>query len=130
MILGIGTDIIELSRVGKAIENKRFIDRVYTEKEQAYCESRGAQRVASYAARWAGKEAVMKSFGTGLREGSLTEIEILPDDLGCPRVTLKGFWLELARSRNAGQVWISLSHARAYATAQCILERTEGGGRT
>lgn len=129
MILGIGTDIIELSRVGKAIGSERFVERVYTEREQAYCDSRGAQRVASYAARWAGKEAVVKAFGTGLREGSFTEIEILPDDLGCPRVTLTGFWAKLARSRGAGNVWLSLSHAQAYAAAQCVLEGTEGEGR-
>ena len=122
MILGIGTDIIEIKRVRKAVENPRFLERVYTEKEREYCESRGAQRAASYAARWAGKEAVLKAFGTGLREGELTEIEILPDEQGCPQTVLTGFWAELAERRGISRALVSLSHAQEYATAVCVLE--------
>lgn len=121
MLLGIGTDIVELERVRKALENQRFVERVYTEGEREYCEGRGAQRTASYAARWAGKEAVLKAFGTGLREGKLTEIEILPDELGCPQVTLAGVFAEMAQRRGA-RLQVSLSHARAFATAVCIME--------
>ena len=84
---------------------------------------RGAAAAASYAARWAGKEAVLKAFGTGLREGKLSDIEILPDALGCPRVTLQGHFRELAEERGYDQILISLSHAREYAVAQCILGR-------
>ena len=87
MLAGIGTDIVEISRVGKALVNPRFRERVYTPAERRYCEGRGASMTASFAARFAGKEAVLKAFGTGLRGGTLQEIEILPDELGCPQVT-------------------------------------------
>ncbi len=122
MILGIGTDIIEIKRVRNAIDNPRFLERVYTVKEREYCSSRGKQSAASYAARFAGKEAVLKAFGTGLRGGSLLDIEILPDKLGCPRVRLSGFYAELSKEKGVTSVWVSLSHAMEYATAQCVLE--------
>ena len=124
MIRGIGTDIVEVARVAKAIANPRFCARAYTAAEQQYCESRGAQRAQSYAARFAGKEAVLKAFGTGLREGTLQDIEILPDALGCPQVRLTGHFAGLARERGIAKVWISLSHTREYATAQCVMEET------
>ena len=122
MILGVGTDIIEIKRMKKALENERFKERVYTERERAYCESRGRQAAASYAARFSGKEAVLKAFGTGLRQGSLQDIEILPDDLGCPRVELRGYYGSLAEEKGVKQVHVSLSHSVEYATAQCVME--------
>ena len=124
MILGIGTDIIEIERMRKAIQSHHFVERVYTERERAYCDSRGKQSAASYAARFAGKEAVLKAFGTGLRGGTLLDIEILPDDFGCPHVNLSGYYAGLAKEKKVAQVHISLSHAVEYATAQCILEGT------
>ena len=66
MILGVGSDIIHIPRIAKAIENPRFVARVYTAGEIAYARGRGAGAAASFAARFAGKEAVMKAFGTGL----------------------------------------------------------------
>lgn len=125
MIIGIGTDIIEIDRVKKAIKQPRFLERVYTEGEREYCDSRGMQAAASYAARFAGKEAVLKAFGTGLREGTLLDIEILPDDLGCPQVNLFGYYGKLAEEKSVSKVHLSLSHAREYATAQCVLEGQE-----
>ncbi|MBR4695046.1 MAG: 4'-phosphopantetheinyl transferase superfamily protein, partial [Selenomonadaceae bacterium] len=71
MVVGIGTDIVEVQRVRKALENARFKERVYTQGEIDYCEKRGGQAAASYAARFSGKEAVLKAFGTGLRRGTL-----------------------------------------------------------
>lgn len=125
MIIGIGTDIIEIDRVKKAIKQPRFLERVYTNGERDYCDSRGMQAAASYAARFAGKEAVLKAFGTGLREGTLLDIEILPDELGCPRVNLLGHYSKLASEKAVARVHLSLSHAREYATAQCVLEGQE-----
>ncbi len=122
MILGIGTDIIEIKRVRNAMGNPRFLERVYTAKEREYCNSRGKQAAASYAARFAGKEAVLKAFGTGLRGGNLLDIEILPDELGCPGVELYGYYKDLADQKGVTSVHLSLSHAMEYATAQCVLE--------
>ena len=123
LILGLGTDIIEISRMKKAIEKRQFVQRVFTQNEIAYCDSRGAQRAASYAARFAGKEAVLKAFGTGLRHGSLQDIEILPDELGCPKLQLSGYFARLAEENGIRQLLVSLSHAQEYAVAQCVLGR-------
>ena len=81
-------DMVEIGRIRKAIQNEAFVQRVFTEAEQQYCYSRKTKAYESFAARFAGKEAVMKAFGTGLRGGRWTEIEILPDELGAPHVTL------------------------------------------
>lgn len=129
MIIGTGIDIIEISRIRQAIERSAFIKRVFTQLEQDYCNSRGVQRVSSYAARFAGKEAVLKAFGTGLSGGSLQDIEILNDCRGCPKVALRGFYADLAMKMNVKQIHISLTHAREYAAAQATLwggETNEG----
>lgn len=123
MILGTGIDIVEIERIRIAVENKRFMQRVYTKDEIEYCESRGAQAVSSYAARFAGKEAVLKAFGSGLRGGKLTDIEILPDEKGCPKVRLYNFFDAEAKRIGLCQIHVSLSHARLYATAQVIFWR-------
>ncbi len=122
MVLGIGTDIVEVQRVRKALENARFKERVYTQGEIDVCEKRGMQAAASYAARFSAKEAVLKAFGTGLRGGTLQDIEILSDELGCPHVHLSGYYAELAAQRGVKQVHVSLSHTKEYATAQCVME--------
>lgn len=122
MIIGIGIDMVEISRVKRAIENEKFIARVYTEKEINYCVSRGKGAVQSYAARFAAKEAILKALGTGLRGGKLTELEILPDDLGAPVATLTGSFYELAQTKQIKKIWITLSHTKEYAAAQCVME--------
>lgn len=123
VILGIGTDIVEVSRVARSIGSEAFLARVYTRGEREYADARGRGRAASYAARWAGKEAVLKALGTGLREGELREIEILPDALGAPEVRLYGRFKEIFEARGVEKIWLSLSHSKEYATAQCVLER-------
>lgn len=125
MVIGIGTDIVDIARVEKAVQSSHFRDRVYTAREQEYCDSRGRQAAASYAARFSGKEAVLKAFGTGLRGGSLLDVEILLDELGCPRVRLHGYYEELAVKSGVSRIHLSLSHAKEYATAQCVLEGLE-----
>ena len=122
LVTGIGMDIVEVARVDKAVARDSFVSRVFTPAEIAYCRSRGRQAGQSFAARFAGKEAVLKAFGTGLRGGSLTEIEILPDDLGCPQVGLTGFFADFAQKKGVKKVWISLTHTKEYAAAQCVME--------
>jgi holo-[acyl-carrier protein] synthase len=121
VIIGTGIDIIEINRIKDAIMRQTFVHRVFTAKEQQYCESRGAQKASSYAARFAGKEAVMKAFGTGLAGGSLQDIEILLNEKGCPHVELSGKFAVLAKDMGATKIHISLTHARQYAAAQAIL---------
>ncbi len=122
MILGIGSDIIHIPRVARAIENERFLQRVYTARECAYAKNRGRGMAASLAARFAGKEAVLKAFGTGLRDGKLTDVEILPDALGAPVVHLGGYFAARAEEMGVERVLVTLSHERDYAIAYCILE--------
>ena len=123
MILGIGSDIIHIPRVARAIQNPRFLARVYTAGERAYAKSRGKGMPASLAARFAGKEAVLKGIrDQGLRAAALHDIEILPDALGAPQVHLSGYLAGRAEEMAIDRVWITLSHERDYATAYCILE--------
>ena len=122
MIVGIGIDIVEIERVKKAVAKEAFIRRVFTPAEAAYCQSRGAGMAASFAGRFAAKEAVLKALGTGLREGRLVEIEILNDELGCPRVSLSGRFREIADGMGAENYWLSITHSMEYAAAQCVLE--------
>lgn len=121
MIIGNGCDLAEVARIAKAIERKGFLQRVFTPKEIAYCESRGQQRAQSYAARFAAKEAVLKALGTGLRGGSLLEIEIENDALGKPQVQVSGYFQQLAASKGGKQWELALSHVKEYALAHVIL---------
>lgn len=119
MITGLGTDIIDIDRVGRAVERKHFRDRVFTDIEQNYCESQSAGKAASYAARFAGKEAFFKAVGTGIVT-SLTEVEIVNDPNGRPYIKLHGRAKELVGDEV--KIHLSLSHAKNYATAVCVLE--------
>ena len=122
MILGVGCDIIRVNRVARAAEKEHFLTRVYTPAERAYAMQRGVGRAASLAARFAGKEAVLKAFGTGLRGGTLHDVEILPDALGAPEVHLHGFFAARAAEMGVTRVWVTLSHEKEYAMAYCMLE--------
>jgi len=124
--IGIVIDLIEIHRLKKAIENPLFVQRVFTPAERAYCDSRGRQNAASYAARFAAKEAVMKALGTGLSGGGTwQDIEILPAEKGQPVMQLSGFFGELAQELHVSTVFVSLSHAQEFATAQVLLWRGE-----
>lgn len=122
MIVGIGCDIIEIERIARAIKSESFIRRVFTAEEVAYCQRRGQQAAASFAARFAAKEAVLKALGTGLREGSLQEIAVDNDVLGKPLVQLSGHFAMLAKQLGVKNIQISLSHSREFAVAYVIME--------
>lgn len=122
MIVGVGCDIIEIERIARAIKSESFIRRVFTVEEAAYCQRRGQQAAASFAARFAAKEAVLKALGTGLREGSLQEIAVDNDGLGKPLVQLSGHFAMLAKQLGVKNIQISLSHSRDFAVAYVIME--------
>ena len=118
MISGLGTDIIEIERIRRAVAKKIFRDNVFTETEQAYCGSRGKNSAASYAARFAAKEAFFKALGTGIIT-RLTDVEIINDKRGAPKINLRG----RAEALTVGKkVFLSLSHSNEFATAVCIIE--------
>ena len=87
MIVGIGNDIIEIERIEKAISKESFKIKIYTQRELENIEKRG-DRVETYAGIFSAKEAISKAIGTGVREFSLTNLEILNDDLGKPYVVV------------------------------------------
>lgn len=122
MIVGVGCDIIEIERIARAIKSESFIRRVFTAEEAAYCQRRGQQAAASFAARFAAKEAVLKALGTGLREGSLQEIAVDNDGLGKPLVQISGHFAMLAKQLGVKNIQISLSHSREFAVAYVIME--------
>lgn len=114
--------MIEIDRIQRAIEkNPRFLERVYTEQEAAYCQRKN-NSWQSFAARFAAKEAVGKALGTGIGPVAMQEIEIVNAANGQPAVVLHGAALALARKKNVQRVHISLSHSKAYAIATAVLE--------
>ncbi len=117
-IYGIGTDIIEISRIEKAINRtKLFKEKVYTEKEIEHIEKK-KNPYASYAGRFAAKEAISKALGTGVRDFLLKDIEILNDELGKPVVYL---YNEIKKLAEGLKIQISISHSREYAVSTVIL---------
>jgi holo-[acyl-carrier protein] synthase len=126
----LGTDIIEIDRLRVAIENSvngRFTERVFTAKEVQYCESKNASKYQSYAARFAGKEAVSKAFGTGIGKNALfNEIEILNDNLGKPFVNLHGSAKDFYETLGASGISITMSHCKEYAVAYVAISIERG----
>ncbi len=123
MIFGIGTDIIELERIGEMVARGReYLETVFTESEIAYCESK-AHKAQHYAVRYAAKEAALKALGTGWRDGlSFADIEVIDDERGQPQVRLHGKVKQLFDRHQIKQTSISLSHSRENAVAVIILE--------
>src|SRR5258708_9026354 len=93
MILGIGSDLIDIRRIEQAIERfgERFLDRIFTENERRRCDRRGPTRVASYARRFAAKEAAAKALGTGIRAGVFwRDLGVVNQPSGQPGMQLTG----------------------------------------
>lgn len=121
MIVGIGTDIVEVERIRKACRRPRFLSRVFTERELALFQSR-KENYQVLAGTFAAKEAVVKAMGTGFRGFAWKDVEILRDELGKPHVVLHRQALETVRAMEGRKIHISISHTRCYAVAQAILE--------
>ncbi|MFY9494976.1 MAG: holo-ACP synthase [Limnochordia bacterium] len=117
-VKGCGVDAIEIARIARAIKRPGFQGRVFTEYERDYLSSRPVQ---SWAARFAAKEAVMKSLGRGWLQGvSFAEIEIRADEWGRPSVTLVGGAREVARQQGVTRFVVSLTHTKELAIAYVI----------
>ncbi len=124
MIIGIGTDLVEVARIGRLqSRHPKFAHWLLNEEEYAHWQAKGAP-VAWLAKRWAGKEAVLKALGTGLRDGlRFHDITLLNDTLGAPVLTLDGGCAERALQRGITRWHVSLSDERAYALAFVVAER-------
>jgi holo-[acyl-carrier protein] synthase len=124
MIAGIGIDIIEVSRIRKVLEkNPAFRQRVFSETEITYCESK-ADPAMSYAVRFAAKEAFMKALGTGWNhEVSWIEIETVSPPSGPPVLRISGTTKAAMESRDILNCHLSLSHEKDYSVACVVLEK-------
>ena len=128
-IVGIGTDIVECVRIGQMIEQhgEQFLLRVFTEREIRYCQSR-PRPTEHFAALWAAKEAILKCLGlSGLHGLSWTDLEVRTEPGGKPQVMLCGAAKDIAQGQRIGDILVSLSHCRAYATASAIAVRGAAG---
>ncbi len=116
-----GTDIIEIERIKESIDSLKgkFIERVFTESEIQYCESKKSQKYQHYAARFAAKEAVFKAISDSIKDKfsiCWKDIEILNNEEGRPFVKIIGVNL-----KNIESIDLSISHCKQYATAVAII---------
>lgn len=121
-VIGLGTDIIECSRIGEMIHKhgELFLNRVFTQQEIAYCSSRKTSN-QHYAGRWAAKEAALKALGTGWAKGiQWTDIAVSHQLGGKPIITIDGVAAEIAKEQGIAEIMLSISHCRHYAVAYCI----------
>lgn len=114
-----GVDIVQIERFQQACQRTPKIrQRLFTQRERAILADKG---IKSWAASFAGKEAVLKALGTGLRGISWHDIEIIPNNLGEPEVYLTDKGKELLEARGGTQIRISLSHEKDLAIGMAIL---------
>jgi holo-[acyl-carrier protein] synthase len=124
MIVGLGIDIAEVARIGAAIERfgRRFIERIYTEAEIRYCESK-LNKLERFAGRFAAKEAAMKAIGTGWKLGvAWRDFEVRREPSGRPTIAFSGKAAEFAQRLGVRRASLSISHTAEQAIAQVILE--------
>jgi holo-[acyl-carrier protein] synthase len=122
-IVGIGVDLTEVERVARMIERHRtFVERVYTEREIAYCE-RQANRAECYAARWAAREACRKALG-GIREMRWHDVWVSRASTGAPSLVLEGTSRVRADALGVTEVKVALTHERRMAAAFCVAIRS------
>ena len=116
--ISVGVDIIEISRVAETLKRfgERFLQRIYTPSEIAYCRGRAPQ----LAARFAAKEAAMKALGTGTRGVGWREVEVTRKGSGEPGITLHGRAAKRAGLLGIDRIALSISHSREYAVASVV----------
>lgn len=122
MIIGIGTDIVEIERIRSMIERHgdHFLKRCFTTDEIAYA-NRHRDSAVRFSGRWAAKEAVVKVLGTGFVQGiTFHDIEVVSLHTGQPTVKLSGEALQISQQLKIGEIMLTISHARQYATATAI----------
>lgn len=118
--VSVGVDLVEVSRLARLAAQPLALSGVLTDRELEYCCSK-PRRAEHIAARFAGKEAVLKALGTGLAEGvRWTDVEILADARGTPTVGLSGVTKDLAARRDLRAIHVSLSHTKQLATAHAV----------
>jgi holo-[acyl-carrier protein] synthase len=125
MILGTGIDLVEIARIARSIERygNRFLQRVYTAGEIAYCQRKRRNAAESFAARFAAKEAAAKALGTGIGLGvTWREIEVGREPAGRPLLLLHGRAAEIAKTMGVQHSSISITHTATQSMALVMLE--------
>lgn len=122
MVIGIGTDIIEIKRIKEAVtKNPRFIEKCFTVNEQEFFNNK-KNSFQSIAGTFAAKEAVSKALGTGFTIFELKDIEILRDKNGKPYVYLYNKAKETSDKLNISKIFVTISHSREYAVAYALAQ--------
>lgn len=124
MIVGSGIDLVEIARIEHSVDRygERFLDRVYTAAEKAYCQ-RKRKAAESLAARFAAKEAGAKALGTGISRGvSWLDIEVVREPGSRPTIAFHGRAREIAERLGVRHVALSITHTNDQAMASVLLE--------
>jgi holo-[acyl-carrier protein] synthase len=124
MILGLGTDIVEVDRIAALIDRHgdRFLERVFRPAELDLARERGAAAAATLAARWAAREALLKALGRPIGGIPYRDVEVVRQAEGPVALRLHGRAERAVAELGAKRVHLSLSHERAYAVATVVLE--------
>src|SRR4051812_26520662 len=125
MVMGLGTDIIEIARIAASVARfgDRFLTRIYTPGEIAYCKARPKSAAQSLAARFAAKEAGAKALGTGISRGvSWKELEVTRTPGEPPQLRLAGRAAERAAKLGVSRISVSLTHSAESAIAVVVME--------
>jgi holo-[acyl-carrier protein] synthase len=126
MIYGIGVDLVKVARIERVVTRygDRFLDRVFTEREIAYCRGK-AWAVSALALRFAAKEAFSKALGVGLRKGGIRwrEVEVVPNPMGKPEIFVSGRAAALCETAGIANMHLTLTDEDHQALAVVILER-------
>lgn len=122
-IIGVGTDLVEISRIEKILERQgeHFLKKVFSDYEIAYCQDR-AKPAMHYAARFAAKEAISKAFGCGIgKELGWLDMVVLNDEAGAPQVQLSEEAKKLLQRKGGESVALSLTHTDQLAQAFVVI---------
>lgn len=125
MVLGLGTDLIEIARIEESLERhgERFLHKIFTQSEIAYCLQKKKSSAESFAARFAAKEAGAKALGTGISRGvSWKELEVRREIGERPTLHLSGRAAERAAQMGVRTLSLSLTHSRDVAMAVVVAE--------
>jgi holo-[acyl-carrier protein] synthase len=125
MVLGLGSDLIEINRIQQSLDRygERFLQRVFTVGEIAYCQRKIKHAAESFAARFAAKEAAAKALGTGISRGiSWREIEVRREPGERPTLSLNGRAAERAEAMGVRRIHLTLTHGRDAALAVVLIE--------
>jgi holo-[acyl-carrier protein] synthase len=130
MLIGTGIDLAEIARIRNSIARfgNRFLDRIFTPREKAYCLRKKRNSAESFAARFAAKEAAAKALGTGISYGvTWLEIEVTREPSGRPGLAFHGRAAEIAARLGVTNAALSLTHTSALAMASVALEGASSG---